>query len=111
MVKGFNKFFWIIRGLLWEMKLPKAIGGGLKSIGEATKGIIKGFMSPFQKLNKAISGFFSTAGKGMSEWIGGIAKKIKDIVSKPFKAVGQGFKTAGKFVGKTLSKIPGVKQA
>ena len=106
MVKGFNKFFWIIRGLLWEMKLPKAIGGGLKSIGEATKGIIKGFMSPFQKLNKAISGFFSTAGKGMSEWIGGIAKKIKDIVSKPFKAVGQGFKTAGKFV----SNLPGIKQ-
>jgi len=106
MVKGFNKFFWIIRGLLWEMKLPKAIGGGLKTIGEATKGIIKGFMSPFQKLNKAISGFFSTAGKGMSEWIGGIAKKIKDIVSKPFQAVGKGLKTAGKFV----SNLPGIKQ-
>ncbi len=39
-------------------------------------------------------------------WSGGIAKKIKDIVSKPFKAVGQGFKTAGKFV----SNLPGIKQ-
>ncbi len=106
MIKGFNKFFWIIRGLLWEMKLPKAIAGGLKSLSSMTKGLMKAFMSPFQKLNKSITGLFTKAGKGMSEWIGGIAKKIKDIVSKPFKAVGRGLKTAGKFV----SNLPGIKQ-
>tara|TARA_B100001250_G_scaffold256725_1_gene221018 strand:+ start:473 stop:2539 length:2067 start_codon:yes stop_codon:yes gene_type:complete len=101
--EGFEKFFWIIRALLWKGFIPKTllqgITKGVKLLGTVVKGAVKGTLAPFKAVGSTIFNAFKSATGSISKWIGGIGSKLKNVVVN-----------AAKGLGKMASRIPGVKQ-
>ena len=104
--KGFLDFFWIIRAVLWKGLAFKGIGAGIKQLGKVVQGLGKLIISPFEKAAELIKTAFSKAGKAMSNWIGGIASKVKNFAQNALKGAGNMIKGAGNFI----KNLPGIKQ-
>jgi len=102
--EGFEKFFWIIRTLLWKGFIPKlflqGVGKSIKLLGKVVKGFVNTAIAPYKAVGKTLFNAFKGATTGITKFIGNIAKAplqwAKSIIGN---------------MGKILSNIPGVKQA
>ncbi len=102
--EGFEKFFWVIRALLWKGFIPKkllqGVTKGFKLLGTVVKTAVKGTLAPFKAIGSTIFNAFKSATGSISSWLGGIGSKLKNVVVN-----------AAKGLGNMAMKIPGVKQA
>jgi len=115
--EGFEKFFWIIRTLLWKGFIPKlflqGVGKSIKLLGKVVKGFVNTAIAPYKAVGKTLFNAFKGATSGITKFIGNIAKQpvkwaksILKNMAKFFKNI-PGVGTAGKFIKNVGSKIGG----
>ncbi len=107
LIDGFHKFFWIIRALLWELKIPKALLKGIQGLGKMFKSATKAALDPFLKAGKAITSAFAKVGNAITGWIGNTVNKIKDVLANAAKGAWNAVKNAFPKVFENVGKVAG----